>query len=464
MALQGFIPCIAIRRPARSLNHNINPREIPATMSATIPPSTKSSPPTPLQAQISKTLQSALSANLLSDTNPAALFYHLPSLLHNVSSLLQAFPSTTLNAFAVKAAPFPALLRHLHRAGMGAECASIAEFALARAASIPPHQIVYDSPAKTRSHLQQALKTRLHLNADSFEELELISQIRDELSVDGGDIGLRVNPQMGVASIAETFTAAAASKFGEPMRERRQDIIDAYLKYDFLNAIHIHVGSQGCEMSLLVDACKEVVALADEINDQGGNIEVIDIGGGLSAEYWHDGEGTTFEEFGDRLRAEVSRLFRYKVVTEFGRRLCASTGFLAALVHSVKRSGGKTYVVCHVGADCLMRPVYQREKWGHRIEIYDSKGQLRQEGEVGVVNVAGPLCFAGDVFAVDREMIIPREGDVLVVRDAGAYTVAMYSRHTSQLVPAIYGVDEKGEIEVLKKQETVEDVVRFWDT
>lgn len=346
---------------------------------------------------------------------------------------------------------------------MGAECASIAEFALARAASVPARQIVYDSPAKTRSHLSHALKHRLHLNADSLDELQLIAEMRNDLGLDGGDIGLRVNPQIGVASIAYTFTAAAASKFGEPMRERRQDIIDAYLKYEFLNAIHIHVGSQGCQMSLLVDAVKEVVALADEINHQGGRIEVIDIGGGLSAEYWHDGEATTFEEFGERLRADAPGLFRYKIVTEFGRRLCASAGFLAALVHTVKRSGGKTYVVCHVGADCLMRPVYQREKWGHRIEIYDDKGHLRQDGEVGVVNVAGPLCFAGDVFAVDRQMIIPHEGDVLVVRDAGAYTVAMYSRHTSQLVPAIYGVDEKGDIEVLKKQETVEDVVRFWD-
>lgn len=347
---------------------------------------------------------------------------------------------------------------------MGGECASIAELALCHAAAMDASKIVYDSPAKTLAHLNKALKAGVHINADCFEEVETIAKMRNDLAIDDGVVGIRVNPQLGMATIRETFTAAPACKFGEPLKERREEIVDMYLKYPFLNAIHLHVGSQGCQMDVMLQAASAIVALVDEINGKGGNIQVIDIGGGLSVDYWDDGEITSFKTFAQRLKETVPGLFRYKLVTEFGRRLCASAGFIAAHVQAIKRSGGKTFVICHVGADNLMRPVYHKEKWGHRVEVYDAGGNLKQ-GEEAVVDFAGPLCFSGDIFAVNRKVVLPEPGDIIVVRDAGAYTVAMYSRHTSQLVPAIYAFDtnKPDQLEVLKKQETIEDVVNFWD-
>lgn len=430
----------------------------------TVSRTTTLTPATPAQGKLSTILKTAIKFDFLADNSPCAIFYDISQLIANVNALRKAFPSDTLHAFAVKAAPMPALLRHLHAVGMGGECASIAELVLCQAAGMHGSKIVYDSPAKTLTHLKRALKAGVQVNADCREEVEMIAKLRNEMSINSGIIGVRVNPQLGVADIQETFTAAAACKFGEALRENRDEIVDMYLKYPFLNAVHVHVGSQGCAMDTIVQAVQEIVGLVEEVNQKGGKIRVIDIGGGLSVDYWEDGEITSFETFVKKLRAKAPGLFRFRLVTEFGRRLCASAGFIAARVQAVKQSGGKTFVICHVGADILMRSVYQREKWGHRVEVYDAKGNLKR-GEEAIVDFAGPLCFSGDIFAVDRKVVLPEPGDIVVVRDAGAYTVSMYSRHTSQLVPAIYGYDanKPNELELLKKRETVEDVVRFWD-
>lgn len=415
---------------------------------------------TDYSAFISPAIKSALSSNKLSDDSPVAIFYNLPAFRNNCKALISAFPPSTLHAFALKAAPFPTLLRDAAAQGMGGECASIAEIALCKHADMTPGNIIFDSPAKTDAHLREVLRAGVHVNADNVEELERISRIRAEVG-QTSTVGLRVNPQLGSATIAETFTAAAACKFGEPMNEARERIVSAFERYDFLTGIHVHVGSQGCETEVLVAGATAAVNLAKEINDRvEGRVQIIDIGGGLSVDYWGDTE-QKFSTLVEMLIERCPDLFQYRIMTEFGRRVAAKTGFIVARVQQIKEAGGKTYVICHAGADLLMRPVYQREKWGHRIEVYDCNGQKRV-GIKALVDVGGPICFSGDIIAKDREIVMPQEGDYLVVRDAGAYTLSLYCRHTSQLTPPVYGVEDDGSLKVIKEGETVEDVIRFW--
>ena len=71
-----------------------------------------------------------------------------------------------------------------------------------------------------------------------------------------------------------------------------------------------------------------------------------------------------------------------------------------------------------------------------------------------------PLCFAGDV--VGRGVMPKAEpGDLVVIRDTGAYTLSMWSRHCSRAMPLALGWDSGG-FRTLRRRETVEDVVRLW--
>ena len=60
---------------------------------------------------------------------------------------------------------------------------------------------------------------------------------------------------------------------------------------------------------------------------------------------------------------------------------------------------------------------------------------------------------------VDR----PQPGDWLVVHDTGAYTMGLWSRHCSRGMPVVLGYRDGGkDLDVLRRKETPEDLVRFW--
>ena len=59
-------------------------------------------------------------------------------------------------------------------------------------------------------------------------------------------IGLRINPQVGAGSIATHSTATMTSKFGIGLRDDTEKVLRTYQENEWLNAIHVHVGSQVC--------------------------------------------------------------------------------------------------------------------------------------------------------------------------------------------------------------------------
>lgn len=419
----------------------------------------------------SRAVSSAVRQGLLGDKNPVAFFYQVDALRSQCKSLINAFPTRSLHCFAVKACPVVSVLQLIHDAGLGAECASIGEVALSLAAGFSPEHIVFDSPVKTDAHISHCVSKGIHLNADNLEELERIDELRTQASKNGNlpamnasTIGLRVNPQIGEGSISELYTASASSKFGVPVTEMRSGIVDAFLKYSFLECLHVHVGSQGCSVDDLVNGAAVAVGLADEINLlRPGQVTCIDIGGGLSVDYDSDVSSPPFAEYSAELRKRVPNLFRYKILTEFGRVLIAKAGWAAAHVQHVKRAGGRVIALCHAGADVFLRPVYIPSKWKHRIQVMSSDGFPRTD-PVGRVDVGGPLCFTGDLLCVDRVLPVPQTGDWIIIRDAGAYTLSMCCRHTSQLLPPVYGYEsaQPADLKILKKGETTDDIVQFW--
>jgi len=84
----------------------------------------------------------------------------------------------------------------------------------------------------------------------------------------------------------------------------------------------------------------------------------------------------------------------------------------------------------------------------------------RAEGrEEAVVDVVGPVCETGDFLARDRSMPLPRPGELLAVRNTGAYGSAMASNYNSRPRPAEIMVDGR-EVLVVRERETYEDLIR----
>lgn len=408
-------------------------------------------------------VRAALASGFFRDADTSIIIHDLDGLEASFAAVRAAFPPETLSAVAVKANPLPPLLAFLAERGAGAEVASLPELELALTAGVPPTRIVFDSPAKTREELRAAVRLGVHINADNLDELARLAELAAEPDLPAPSVGLRINPQAGLGRIRSTSVAGRYSKFGVPLGQRAR-ILAAFARFPWLRGLHVHVGSQGCPPDLLVAGSGAVFDLAEEINrEQGpGRVAVFDVGGGLPAVYRDGDRPANAHAYADALAARCPALFsgRYRIITEFGRTLHAARAVAVSRVEYVKRQPGHRTAILHLGADAFVRECYQPEAWPHRAVLLGPDGR-EKAGRTSLWHLAGPLCFSGD-FPVRRARLPSvAPGDLIVIRDVGAYTVAMWSRYNSRQMPRIIG-RFNGRFVVLREREAPMDVVRFW--
>ena len=420
----------------------------------------------PSPDDISRVFRTARERGVLGGEDTAAVFHDLTRLRVRAREAIRVFPTVTLHAVAVKANPLLPLLSLLHDFGMGAEAASFPELRLAESAGYPPERIVFDSPVKTAEEIVYCLNRGIGLNADSLAEVERIAGLLPP----GGTssvIGIRINPQVGTGRIAATSVAGEWSKFGVPLGTDREAIARAFRSHPWLRGVHVHIGSQGCPLEMLIEGTRRVAAFALELSNGDlpkGQINRVDIGGGLPATYDPTHPAPAMEAYAEGLERVCPELFRgrFGLVTEFGRYYHANTAWAVSRVEYIKRAGQRTSAAVHFGADMFSRRTYAPADWHHNFSVLDRDGFPRR-GALAPVTITGPLCFQGDVLAQDLPLPPIEEGDSIVVHDTGAYTFGMWSRYNSRQMPVVLGYKGNGEtMVVLRKRESADTLLKFW--
>mmetsp|Transcript_121356 Transcript_121356/g.214001 ORF Transcript_121356/g.214001 Transcript_121356/m.214001 type:complete len:502 (+) Transcript_121356:70-1575(+) len=480
-----------------ALSDEVTPHEV--TQASTEPSVKKvysgATPPEVTPAAISAVLRRAVNDGFLPSVDstggllqkPVALIYDLDAWEENLKICAKAFGPGCLNAIAVKSNPLASMLKRALALGFGAECASIGEVLHAQAVGFPAERIVFDAPCKTRAEMTWALRHGIPLNIDNFDELERIAALHAELpQIPGAVIGLRINPLVGAGEIAALSVSTNDSKFGISS-SHANEIIAAYERYQWLNCLHVHTGSGGMALQTLVGGVRKAVDLALLVNKTLGRqqITVLDIGGGLPANYASDAWGTekvpTFEEYAEELRRELpgvllgddcdKGLFD-KVITEFGQSLNAKAGLLASRVEYAKPTadGDGQIAVVHFGADTCPRQCYTKDH-SRRIELYDGSTFAPKSGTSVRQHIAGPLCFQGDMLV--KNFLSPKLSvdDFVVLRDTGANCLSLFSRHCSRQAPRALGYRvrsigereiEVTELQELKPAESFSSLCGFW--
>jgi diaminopimelate decarboxylase len=95
----------------------------------------------------------------------------------------------------------------------------------------------------------------------------------------------------------------------------------------------------------------------------------------------------------------------------------------------MKESGGRSFAVVDAAMNDLIRPTLY-EAW-HDI---DPVAEPDSGAALSPVDIVGPVCETGDVFAVQRNMPKLKGGDLLAIRSAGAYGAVMSSTYNSRLL------------------------------
>jgi diaminopimelate decarboxylase len=138
------------------------------------------------------------------------------------------------------------------------------------------------------------------------------------------------------------------------------------------------------------------------------------------------------------------------VVIEPGRAIAAPAGVLLARVIDIKpRTAASDFVIIDAGMTELLRPALYNAF--HRIEPVAGTATGHHHYEI-----VGPVCESTDVVGRDRMLPELKPGDLVAIRDAGAYGAVMASNYNRRPLPAEVLVDD-GAWRVIRRRQTVDD-------
>jgi diaminopimelate decarboxylase len=159
-------------------------------------------------------------------------------------------------------------------------------------------------------------------------------------------------------------------------------------------------------------------------------------------------------EYADVIVAAV-RASGLMLLLEPGRWLVGPSGVLLTTVVDLKeRPGGGWFVIVDAGMTDLIRPAFY-DAW-HTIEPVG----VPRAGTIQA-DVVGPVCETSDVLARNRELPCVEVGDLLAVRDTGAYGAVMASNYNRRPMAAEVMV-EAGACRLIRRRQTADDMMQ-WD-
>jgi diaminopimelate decarboxylase len=355
--------------------------------------------------------------------------------------------------YALKANSTLGVVTVLKDLGAGADANSMGEVDIALRCGIPPSQIVFTGVGKSTSELDRAVSLGFKaINVESPGELDRLDQLArtHRTSV---RVALRVNPDIDARSHPHISTGLKTNKFGVPI-EAAAGIFREIGRRTGLVAegVHMHIGSQITTLDPLQRGAQAAVELAVALRAEGVPIHHIDLGGGLGISY--DGTPAIDPEEYVRTLVDIVRPTGLTALIEPGRVLVGPAGVLVTRVVDVKQfPGSRRFVVLDAGMTELMRPALYGAF--HRIEPVQ-----RRSGAAMIADIVGPICESTDTFARDRELPPVEVGDLMTVRDVGAYGSAMGSTYLRRPLPAEVLIDE-GSWRVIRRRQTLDDMLRL---
>ena len=368
-------------------------------------------------------------------------------------ALDEQYPDSVIH-FAVKANYNPGILSVLRDEGCHAEVYATGELSAALEAGYRPRELLLTGMNRRPADVERALETGVeHFLVDNATELERLITVAERTETTP-KVLVRGNPAMEVPTHPEVATATRESKFGLDIDSGRAMAVAeraATASAVELTGVQLHIGSQINGVEPYGIAAREMLAFAADIRDElDVEIDVLDLGGGFPVPY--DGPvpdteaivteiSTTVRESADEFDLPLPTLF-----LEPGRRLVGNAGTLVTTVGVIKQTPHTSFAVLDAGTNAVSSywpyPIYALSD-GEASERYD---------------VAGPLCYTGDVIAEDVPLPPLERGTLLAIDRIGAYSLGSASHTNAQPKPPVLLCRSDGDVDVIREAETPTDV------
>jgi diaminopimelate decarboxylase len=382
--------------------------------------------------------------------------YSAPLIADRYRAFDRAFaPARHRLHYAIKANSTLAIVRLLASLGAAADANSGGELDVALRAGVAPADIVFTGVGKTRAELERAIAAGVAaINAESPGEMARIADIAAALGRTA-PVAVRINPDVEAGSHPHISTGHRATKFGmspaDAVAMVRQMARRPGLR---VVGLHVHVGSQITTPEPIARAVRAIVALACQLAAEGIAVEHLDVGGGLGVPYDPAQHVMSLETYAREILASTAGS-GLTLRLEPGRWIVAPSGVLLTEVVDLKRHpDGGWFVVVDAGMTELLRPALYGAY--HHIEPVSPRDGVPIRAEI-----VGPVCETSDTLGRDRVLPPVQVGDLLAIRDTGAYGAVMASNYNRRPTAAEVLVTPEGWSTVRRRQ-TVDEMLQ-WD-
>ncbi len=356
--------------------------------------------------------------------------------------------------YAMKANSNQAVLKTLGKLGAGIDVVSEGELRRALAAGIPASRIMFSGVGKTPREMDFALEAGIYcFNVESEPELEILNQ-RAMKAGKKAPVSFRINPDVDARTHAKISTGKKENKFGISWERARA----VYARAATMPAIEVtgidmHIGSQITELQPFDDAFKLLRELVSTLRADGHDIHHVDIGGGLGIPYKEDNNPPPLPDAYAVIVKNQLRELNCKIVMEPGRLIVGNAGILVTEVLYVKDGGEKTFVIVDGAMNDLIRPTLYEAYHEIRPVVISAASAPRIKADI-----VGPVCETGDYLALDREMAMPKPGDLFAVSSAGAYGAVQAGTYNSRLlVPEV--LVKGSDFHVIRPRRSYEELI-----
>ncbi len=348
-----------------------------------------------------------------------------------------------------------AICQTFHQLGAYAEVVSDFEYQKARNLGIPGTEIIFNGPYKDSVALKQAMIDGAIINIDHFgevDDLEAIAKSMDRVVA----VGLRINCHTGLYPHWSRFGFNVEN--GQASHAIERITGSEHLK---LVGIHTHLGTFVLDHQAYRKAAEKLMELVQDIELRTKMpIKYIDLGGGFpslnrlrgvyqSPEIAIPSLEKYAQSLTGPLKPFLNRLNPPRLYLELGRHLIDEAGFLVTSVVADKMlpDGRRSYVL-----DAGVNLLYTATWYKFNIETDQPVTGLM---EPAVLH--GPLCM--NIDTIEEYSMLPRlsRGQHLIISPVGAYNLTQ-SMQFIRYRPAVVMVLESGEVCVIKRQETLEDI------
>ncbi len=374
--------------------------------------------------------------------------YDASKIVAQQDKLKKAFAGVDLKIkFAAKALTNISVLKLMKKNGVGVDVVSIQEAHIALKAGFSPTEINFTPSGVEFEEVKQAVGLGISLNLDNLSVLEKFGKNYGS----GYPCGLRLNPNIMAGGNIKISTGHSHSKFGISIAQL-DDIKKLMSQYKItISGLHIHTGSEITELDVFMKMADILFGIAKDFPA----LTFLDFGGGFKVAYKKGDKVTDIQALGEKLTAAFDKFYKssgkkLELWIEPGKYLVSESGYLLVTTNVVKPTPTVTFVGVNSGLNHLIRPMMY-DAYHNIVNISNPNGTQK------TYTVVGNICET-DTLGTDRELNEVREGDLLVLENAGAYGYMMASNYNSRLRPAEVMIID-GKAKLIRERDTLDRIL-----